>query len=183
MNTDVNVLMQWVRVFREHMEHLQTRSSRVGIEHDYWNWREFPRNCCADAAELLALYLHEHCGLKPEYLEVTTEGQRDDGMTHAWVFCKGLYVDVTADQFPEVQAAVIVEANSHWHENFKGYKRLAYGCLIDRLDQNVEGGVTQNTMKRCYHSTLREIINPSCGVERFLLPHSQTHGDCVKIPG
>lgn len=44
----------------------------------------------------------------------------DFGKTHAWLEQDGLLVDITADQFAEVNEAVIVTSDSAWHQEWHG---------------------------------------------------------------
>ncbi|RNL60664.1 hypothetical protein EFK50_20355 [Nocardioides marmoriginsengisoli] len=51
----------------------------------------------------------------------TRSGVREcDGerRTHAWMVQDGLIVDITADQFPDACAAVIVTRDSSWHQSW-----------------------------------------------------------------
>jgi len=40
--------------------------------------------------------------------------------SHAWLQRGNLIIDITADQFPEVEDPVIVTTRSPWHEQFEG---------------------------------------------------------------
>lgn len=62
---------------------------------------------------MLAAYLEE----MGEGIWTYVKGDRD-GESHAWIEQDGLIVDITADQFPEVETAVIVTARNAWHETF-----------------------------------------------------------------
>lgn len=90
--------------------------------------REFPRGACGDASLLLAKYLQvQGCG---ESLLVV--GKRR-GHSHAWLRLQDLTVDITADQFDDANAGVIVERESPWHASFHGeIHNVADFCLYDR---------------------------------------------------
>lgn len=76
----------------------------------------FPHGCCGPAAELLARHLQEHFGLAAMYAAGL---QQRDGhsWSHAWVLVDGVILDITADQFEEVGAPVLVVRvdDSPWH--------------------------------------------------------------------
>ena len=73
--------------------------------------RNFPKDCCHHAAALLRLYLFDQ-GLG---LFDKAEGRRPDGREHVWVRQNDIVIDITADQFDEGQAKVIVTRHSPWH--------------------------------------------------------------------
>jgi hypothetical protein len=76
---------------------------------------DFPRGTCGEATLLLAKYLEEQgCGRFNYVL-----GQRDN-KSHAWLQRGDLIVDITADQFADQPASVIVTAESPWHRGFAG---------------------------------------------------------------
>lgn len=78
--------------------------------HDF-NLTNFPKDCCHHAAALLRLYLFDQ-GLG---LFDKAEGRRPDGREHVWVRQNDIVIDITADQFDEGQAKVIVTRHSPWH--------------------------------------------------------------------
>ncbi|HJV36723.1 hypothetical protein [Geomonas sp.] len=90
--------------------------------------RDFPRGACGDASLLLAKYLQvQRCGLAHYVL-----GGRA-GLPHAWLQLHGFVVDITADQFDDQVAGVIVSADSSWHCSFHGkIHSPADFCLYDR---------------------------------------------------
>lgn len=77
-------------------------------------FERFPAGSCGDAALLLGRYLREHGARDIRYV---LGGRRsgDNWGSHAWLLVGGLIVDITADQFDEVDAPVIVAATSAWH--------------------------------------------------------------------
>jgi hypothetical protein len=90
--------------------------------------QHFPHGACADASLLLAKFLQvRECGLSLFML-----GRRSR-QCHAWLQLQHLVVDITADQFHDQSAAVIVSSNSSWHETFAGnIHSVADFCLYDR---------------------------------------------------
>jgi hypothetical protein len=89
--------------------------------------RDFPRGACGDASLLLAKYLQVN-GLGRAVLLV---GHRE-GQEHAWLQLQDFTVDITADQFKDQDASVIVTADSSWHSSFNGkIHNTADFCLYD----------------------------------------------------
>ena len=41
-----------------------------------------------------------------------------DGHTHAWIESEGLVVDITADQFDDIELSVVVTREGTWYEQF-----------------------------------------------------------------
>ena len=81
--------------------------------------RDFPRGSCGDAALLLGTLLSD-CGLG-EFMHVGGErGDKSDQTwcTHGWIKQDSLIVDITADQFAEIDTPIIVSRNSPWHATF-----------------------------------------------------------------
>lgn len=78
----------------------------------------FPNGACGDAALLLSRYLLDQgCGSFNYVLGMRGEG--GDRHSHAWLQRGEILVDITADQFPEVDQAVIVTTHSPWHAEFQ----------------------------------------------------------------
>jgi hypothetical protein len=84
----------------------------------------FPHGSCGDAALLLGHYLIETgfgpfdyvCGYLPDnhpLFEGRAPSERD--WSHAWLAKSALVVDITADQFPEVESKTVVQYDSTWH--------------------------------------------------------------------
>ncbi|MBK1688899.1 hypothetical protein CKO37_15505 [Rubrivivax gelatinosus] len=80
------------------------------------DFRDFPGGACGDTSLLLGQYLLDR-GCGPfRYVE----GRRGDHH-HSWLQQGSLVVDITADQFPDCDEAVIVlRDGSPWHERFAG---------------------------------------------------------------
>lgn len=90
--------------------------------------REFPVGACGDASLLLAKYLQvKGCG-RSHYVV----GKRN-GLSHAWLQLGDFTIDITADQFDDQDAGVIVSADSVWHSSFHGnIQNVADFCLYDQ---------------------------------------------------
>ena len=81
--------------------------------------RRFPHRSCADAVLLLGAYLHDQ-GFGPfDAVGGAFESEASADMeSHAWLERDGVIVDITADQFPDVTARVIVTRDPRWHQRF-----------------------------------------------------------------
>ena len=80
----------------------------------------FPRGACGDACLLLGTYLEDQCGFDAfDYVSGERGSHTQDTWTsHAWLQRGELIVDITADQFPDAPAPVIVAEPSLWHRGF-----------------------------------------------------------------
>ena len=78
--------------------------------------RNFPNGSCGDASYLLARYfVQKGCGQFDYVL-----GQRKiDLHSHAWLEQDGIIVDITADQFKDPNAEVLVTSDRSWHQQFE----------------------------------------------------------------
>lgn len=77
-------------------------------------FERFPQGCCGDTSDLLAKYLTEH-NIYAEYVW----GINSKGQSHGWLEYQGWIVDITADQFNEIQQSVLVTTDKAWHSKFK----------------------------------------------------------------
>ena len=80
-------------------------------------FRDFPRGSCGDASLLLAKYF-KNVGLGDFSYVVGIYNENHTPYTHAWLKQRNVIVDITADQFDDIQQKVIVTTNSSWHEKF-----------------------------------------------------------------
>ena len=88
------------------------------------NLERFPRGCCGNASPILGTFLTEHgCG-KFDLIEGTRGLPEVDFRSHAWLRQGRVIVDITADQFEEVDETVIVTSYSPWHDSFN--QRVGY---------------------------------------------------------
>ncbi len=76
---------------------------------------EFPKQSCDVASLLLAYYLRD-CGFK----EIDRIFGYLNNESHVWLEISGWIIDITADQFLEVNRdpVVVVHAMSKWYSNF-----------------------------------------------------------------
>ena len=94
---------------------------------------EFPAGSCSDASILLGVYLSEKGHGEFELIR-GHRGRMDDDTygTHAWLFQNDLVVDITADQFDEIEQSVLVKRDSDWHEQFEiDGRNLAHFKIYD----------------------------------------------------
>ncbi len=107
MTSDVEHLRTLAQSFRRALERTDRRNLIVTLA-------EFPNGACGDAALLLGAYLQDE-GLGAS---VYVLGRRD-GCYHAWIELEGITIDITADQFSEINQPVIVCRRSSWHDTFE----------------------------------------------------------------
>lgn len=106
-------------LFREAVE---KNKDCIGIE---W-FKDFPRGCCQDVSLILALYLHK----KGFGIAEVVSGWRGN-KSHAWLELDDMIIDITADQFDDVNERVLVTTNSKFHEEFKEDKtRALYNQML-----------------------------------------------------
>lgn len=88
----------------------------------------FPNGCCGTASDFLSKYLEQN-GIRTTYVA----GMKTNRITHAWLEYDDLIIDITADQFPEIDEKVLVSRNRHWYEQ---YERISRSEAYDFLDVN-----------------------------------------------
>jgi hypothetical protein len=84
--------------------------------------REFPIGACGDAVPLLGTYLAEQgLGSFTYVLGLRAKEGTSRHHSHAWLESDGdgTIIDITADQFPEIDQKVIVTVRSDWHATFE----------------------------------------------------------------
>lgn len=97
--------------FRAAIEATPRNQLSIGLQ-------DFPLGACSDATSLLGHFLKAQGFGSFDHVS----GRRYDGdreRTHAWLQRGDLIIDITADQFPEVDQSVIVANGSAWHETFE----------------------------------------------------------------
>jgi hypothetical protein len=107
--------------------------------------QNFPHGACGDAALLLAKYLQEKEYGNFDYVL----GERE-GCSHAWLQRESLIIDITADQFDDQQAAVIVTVDHSWHSLFNGETQ-------NIADFEIYDPYTVSELRRAYNAIKREI--------------------------
>jgi hypothetical protein len=99
------------RQFREAIERTPRNQLPLGLQN-------FPVGACGDATLLLGHYLKAQGFGYFDYVS-GTRGEGDDWHSHAWLRREDVIIDITADQFPEIDQAVIVATGSPWHGEFE----------------------------------------------------------------
>ncbi|WP_404351689.1 hypothetical protein LG324_03010 [Phycicoccus jejuensis] len=74
----------------------------------------FPKGACGDTCEMLADFLRSRSLGDPTYVTGLSE---DHARSHAWLEIDDLIIDITADQFGDVEEQVIVTTDRSWHES------------------------------------------------------------------
>lgn len=127
--------------------------------------REFPRGSCGDTSLLLGALLADR-GFRGFDCVSAERGLIVDGTwtSHAWLVSESLIVDITADQFPDAPAAIIVARKSSWHAQFtithtthgdfrascaptNGELQVLYSKLKHMLDHGPEGASAKDAIR------------------------------------
>jgi hypothetical protein len=92
--------------------------------------RDFPVGSCGDAMPLLGTYFIEQGLGTFSYVlgERATNDSIDGHRSHAWLEADGIIVDITADQFSEVDQKIIVTRHSAWHAAFERDEALPHAA-------------------------------------------------------
>jgi len=98
--------------FRDAIE----RADRPGLG---IRFESFPTGSCGDASPLLGRFLKDHGAGEVTYVLGERGELNRDWTSHAWLRVDGYIVDITADQFSDMDERVIVRATSPWHESFE----------------------------------------------------------------
>lgn len=126
----------------------------------------FPLGCCKHSSQLLARYLvtELHVPLVTfVYGERGGGGNGDPWQSHVWLSVNEHTLDITADQYPEVDAPVVVSTGGGWHAGWQRQRRLTYGEMM-RFDF-WEG----LRFRRMYNSVLRSMNHVSVPRVQFPL--------------
>ena len=106
--------------------------------------KNFPYGACGDASLLLARYLIKN-NIYP--LEYVSGEMISDSSTHAWLKIDDLFIDITVDQFEEMEKDHIISKNESWYAQFdiveKYIANVNYNCIED--DKS-----TKNMLDRAY---------------------------------
>lgn len=109
------------------------------------SFENFPLGACGDASVLLGEYLHQSGEGVWTYVSAW-----DGRLSHAWIEKNGLRVDVTADQFDEVDEPVIIASGGGWHDRFRVDPTASHGALIDVYDE-----FTRRELRNAYTRIVR----------------------------
>lgn len=111
-------IYQYAVSFRAAIKKL-TEKEIKNASSDWFNG--FPVGCCGDASDLLAKYLLSK-NIKTTYRHGWFEDK-----SHGWLAYNDYIIDITADQFEEISAPVIITKDNIWHSKFKN----------DQLEENI----------------------------------------------
>jgi len=112
MAQDIQTLLQYATLFRSAIE--KTEPSDFATSPWFEN---FPRGCCGDSSELLSKFLFDK-GFETNYVWGMHRGQ-----SHAWLEYHDYYIDITADQFNDIDERVMITLDKSWHSKFEGRSR------------------------------------------------------------
>lgn len=102
--------------FRIALERLTGRLRAISL-------KEFPYGSCGDTSDLLGMFLSDSINVQTEYVSGKWKNR-----THAWLECRGLIIDITADQFGGNES-VLVTTDSAWHKLFLVEYRRESGLM------------------------------------------------------
>ena len=130
--------------FREALEKCPKNLLPIGF-------RDFPRGSCGDASLLLAKYLQNmKCGMFDFVCGEISENDEHGFQTHAWLQRNDLIIDITADQFEEIESSVIITRNRSWYERFEIE-------ITHIADYDIYDGFTRASLAVAYHQVVRFI--------------------------
>jgi hypothetical protein len=91
------------------------------------------RAMCKPAAMLVGKYLHEELSCQPIEFVSAQKWFANGSVerSHFWLEHKGLIVDISADQYPEIDQPVIVTGDRSWHETFTTQNRFPYSQVVN----------------------------------------------------
>lgn len=110
---DIELITETAIIYREAIERCRFD---LGL-----TFKRFPRGSCGDATPLLGSYFIDLRIFEFDYY-CGDYGSHADGTwsSHAWLQKDDIVVDITADQFQDVNDKVIVSTNSDWHRKLNG---------------------------------------------------------------
>lgn len=81
--------------------------------------KRFPNAACGDVTLLLGTALNDVVGIQFDYVAGRL-GTSIKTISHAWLEFENLIVDITADQFAEIDSPVLITESGSWHKRFDG---------------------------------------------------------------
>jgi len=98
------------------------------------SFEAFPKGTCGDVAPLLGTYLNDLGYGEFQYMLGDYGSRKDNSWSsHAWIQSNSLVVDITADQFPDINEKIIVSKTSYWHKQLNG--KAQHKANIEIYDQ------------------------------------------------
>lgn len=119
---------------------LETDACRLPI-----SFAGYPRGACGDASILLGQFLYDKGFGVFDYVSGWRKNQ-----SHAWLEKEEVIIDITADQFFDIEDDVIVTLDKTWHQQFKEDSR--HQVLIEIYD---EGTIAM--FKRVYKEIIAHV--------------------------
>ena len=111
-----NVLQNRIRIIaeitRKAIENFPKDKRDVGLQ-------RFPHGSCGHATAILGQCLKDFLGIEFDYVAGQFK-EKDNSPSHAWLQNKDFIIDITADQFEEIDIKVWVTSKSKWHQNLEG---------------------------------------------------------------
>jgi hypothetical protein len=122
----------------------------------------FPRNWCDYASCVLALQIAR--SIEDSAIDLCVWNEDGALHSHWWLRFRGFDIDITADQYDDIEAKVIVEPTSQIHVQrfanpttrpYLSRRRQAmyFECLVNRLDAELDRELTHDSvvyaMARC----------------------------------
>jgi hypothetical protein len=113
--------------------------------------RSFPIGSCGDTSLLLGTYFIEKGFGQFSYICRSFDSDSFNFNSHAWIQKENLFVDITADQFPEIREKILVAYNSKWHLKFTE-------PVLDGLaDYRIYDIRTKSTLDSVYREIVKNI--------------------------
>ncbi len=93
----------------------------------------FPVGCCKQSSQLLARFLVTELQVPlVTFVHAERGGTAGDAwQSHVWLSVDQHYIDITADQYPEIEAPVVVSMSGGWHTSWERKRHLTYGEMMN----------------------------------------------------
>jgi len=93
----------------------------------------FPVGCCKQGSQLLARFLVTELKVPLVTFVHAERGGTGGGywQSHVWLSVNQHYIDITADQYPEIESPVVVSASDGWHTSWERKHHLTYGEMMN----------------------------------------------------
>ena len=123
---------------------MEACSSQLGI-----TFSNFPSGACGDAVLVLGTHLKDLGFGEFQYM-LGDYGNKNENFwsSHAWLQLDDLVIDITADQFPDIEEKIIVSDKSEWHRNLNGEAKNIADYRIYDMQTSVTLGRAHNMILR-----------------------------------
>lgn len=117
-------------------------------ETDFTNFSDklchFPKHSCVIASIVLGYYFYKnHIG---NFFLKKAAKMQNQLIWHSWLTYGNIIIDITADQFLEIENPVIVTTHSVWHEKFK--ERIIIKLINERIMERIYFKIYYKIIKR-----------------------------------